>query len=376
MKLYRTSVFIIFFILNLKINAQETKRRISIFRDSTDNAYDISDWLTSKKGFLLMPAIITEPAVGYGVAATAIFFHSSYTEKKGPPSMTGVIGGATQNGTWFGGVFHIGYWKNDRLRYAGALLRSNANVDFYGSGNLGITDIENVNLNLDAWIFLQQIKARVGESNFFAGGKYLLGKTDNTFAVPVDLPEFNGVEFSSRLSEASVLLNYDSRNNIFSPSSGFFVQFTGTYSDTWFGGDALYGRVGVDAIGYFPASERLNVGLRYGSNYTIGDVPFYARPSVQLRGAPATKYQDKNTLLMETEVSYNVSKRWSLLGFAGLGNAYSDIRDFENGNSVRTFGSGFRYLLARKFGAKMGMDFAASQDDFALYFVFGSSWFR
>jgi hypothetical protein len=376
MKLNKASVFILFFILCFNINAQETKRRISVFRDSTDNAYDISDWLTSKKGFLLMPTFITEPAVGYGAAATAIFFHSSYTEKKGPPSMTGVIGGATQNGTWFGGVFHIGYWKNDRLRYAGALIRSNANVDFYGSGNPGITDIESVNLNLNAWILLQQIKARMGESNFFAGGKYLLVKTDNTFAVPVDLPEFNGVKFTSTLSEASVLLNYDSRNNIFSPSNGIFIQLTGTYSDTWFGGDALYGRIGVDAIGYFPASDRLNLGLRYGSNYSLGDVPFYARPSVNLRGAPVTKYQDKNTILMEIEISYNIYKRWSLIGFAGLGTAYPNIRDFENGKSVRTVGSGFRYLLARKFGAKMGMDFAASQDDLAFYFVFGSSWFR
>ena len=32
-------------------------------------------------------------------------------------------------------------------------------------------------------------------------------------------------------------------------------------------------------------------------------------------------------------------------------------------------GTGFRYLLVRKFGAKMGVDFAASQDDFAFYIV-------
>jgi hypothetical protein len=376
MKVINILISILLFIICLNVDAQEVKKRISVFRDSTDNALDISDWLTGKKGFLLMPTIITEPAVGYGAAATAIVFHSSYTEKKGPPSMTGVIGGATQNGTWLGGIFHRGYWKQDRLRYTGALMRANANVGFYGSGDLGIADVESVNLNLNAWLFLQQMNARVGKSDFFIGGKYLILKTDNTFEVPVDIPEFSGYKFSSTLSEASVLLNYDSRNNVFSPSKGFFIQLTGSYSDTWFGGDALYGRIKVDAIGYFPAGDKINVGLRYGSNYTLGDVPFYARPVVQLRGAPFTKYQNKNTILMETEVSYNISNRWSLIGFAGIGNAYSDISNFENGKSVRTVGSGFRYLLARKFGAKMGMDFAFSQDDFAFYFVFGSSWLR
>jgi hypothetical protein len=367
---------IAFFISPFSIYAQEANKKKSVFRDTTDNAIDISDWLISKKGLLVIPTIITEPAVGYGAAAAAIYFHSSYTEKNGPPSMSGILGGGTQNGTWMGGIFHVGYWRQDRLRYMGAIVRTNANLGFYGSGRAGILENESVNLNLDAWVLLQQIKARIGKTNFFAGGKYLLLKTDNTFEVPVDLPEFNGIEFNSTLSEASVILNYDTRNNVFSPSNGFFIQLTGTYSDTWFGGDGLYGRFGVDAIGYFPASRKVMVGLRYGGNYTFGDVPFYARPMVQMRGVPLMKYQNKNTTLMETEVSVDLSKRWSIIGFAGIGNAYSSISEFDQGKSVRTLGSGFRYFLARKLGARMGMDFAASQDDFAFYFVFGSSWIR
>jgi hypothetical protein len=374
--LYKVLITILITFSHTIISAQESVKKISVFRDSTDNAYDMSDWLLSKKGFLLVPTIITEPAVGYGAAAAAIYFHSSYSAKSGPPSMTGVLGGGTQNGTWMAGVFHIGYWMHDRLRYAGAVARTYANVGFYGSGNQDQVENGPVNLNLDAWILFQQLKGRIAATSFFIGGKYMLLKTDNTFEVPIDIPEFDGSEFSSTLSEASVLLNYDTRNNVFSPTKGFFIQLTGTYSDTWFGSDALYGRIGVDAIGYFPASKRVMIGLRYGSNYTLGDVPFYARPMIQMRGVPLMKYQDKNTTLMETEVSVDVSRRWSLLGFAGIGNAYSKISEFENGKSVRTTGGGFRYLLARKFGAKMGMDFAASQDDFAFYFVFGSSWLR
>jgi hypothetical protein len=368
--------FIILSFHGLNTLAQETIKKIGAFRDSTDYAYDMSDFLINKKGFLLMPTIITEPAVGYGVAAAAIFFHSSYTEKNGPPSMTGILGGGTQNGTWMGGVFHIGYWMHDRLRYAGGVLRTNANLGFYQTGNLAAINDAQVNLNLDAWVLLQQIKGRIKTSDFFIGGRYLLMITDNTFEIPVDYPEFEGVEFSSTLSEASLLLNYDTRNNIFSPTKGFYIQLSGTYSDNWLGGDALYGRLALDGIGYFPATKRVMVGLRYSSNYSLGDVPFYARPIVQLRGAPLMKYQDKNTTVMETEVSVDVYKRWSLVGFAGMGNAYKSISEFEEGKSVRTLGSGFRYLIARKFGMKMGIDFAASQDDYGIYIIFGTSWLR
>jgi len=376
MRAQRVLKIMLFCISVSNLNAQEVQKKIPVFRDSTDFAYDMSNFLIHKKGLLIVPSIITEPAVGYGAAVAAIFFHSSYTEKNGPPSMSGIIGGGTQNGTWMAGAFHVGYWKQDRLRYTGAVARTNANLGFYGPGFAAALNNEPINLNLDAWLLLQQIKARIGNSGFFIGTKYLLFDTYNTFEMPIDIPEYEANEFSATLSEASLLFNYDTRNNVFSTSKGFYISLSGTYSDTWFGGEGTYGRIAMEAIGYFPASKRLTFGLRYASNYTLGDVPFWARPMVQMRGVPLMKYQNRNTTLMETEVSVDVSKRWSLIGFAGIGNAYESYGEFENGNGVRTMGSGFRYLLARKFGAKMGMDFAKSQDDFAFYFVFGSAWLR
>jgi len=370
-------LYLVFFIgyFNL-LQAQEPTEKVSLFKDSTDGAYDISNWLLKKEGFLLIPSIITEPAVGYGAMATAVYFHSSYSEKHGPPSMSGVIGGGTENGTWMVGVFHVGYWKNDRTPVYGAVARTDANIGFYGSG--AITDLtgESINLNMDAWILLQQLKGRIGRSNFFVGGKYLLLDTENTFEVPVDEPEFHGAELSSVLSEASLILNYDSRNNVFSPTKGFFIDWSGTYSDDWMGGDGLYGRMGIDLLSYLRATDNLLVSMRIESNYTFGNVPFYARPMVQLRGAPLMKYQNKNTSVFEAEVDWKVYRRWSLIGFTGIGNAYSSLSEFDKGKSVRNYGSGFRYILARKFGAKMGMDFAFTQDDFAFYFVFGTAWLR
>ena len=91
---------ILFVFACLSINAQEKIKTQSIFRDSLDNAYDMSNWLINKKGVLIIPTVITEPAVGYGIAGGGLFFHSSYSEKLGPPSISGVLGVYTQNGTW------------------------------------------------------------------------------------------------------------------------------------------------------------------------------------------------------------------------------------------------------------------------------------
>jgi len=63
-KFLALAVFPFLFFINM--NAQEKAKPLSSFRDSIDNKIDISDWLITKKGVLLMPTIITEPAVGYG----------------------------------------------------------------------------------------------------------------------------------------------------------------------------------------------------------------------------------------------------------------------------------------------------------------------
>jgi hypothetical protein len=290
--------------------------------------------------------------------------------------MTGVLGGGTQNGTWMAGAFHIGYWFHDRVRYMGALARTYANVGFYGSGYIPSLADAPVNLNLDAWIVAQQIKFRVAETDLFLGGRYIYLKTENTFALPIDMPEFDSIRFSANLSEATVVVNFDSRDNIFTPTKGFFLETSGTYSDTWMGGQDLYGRLAVRLIGYFPATPRLVLGVRHESSYSLGNVPYWARPIIVMRGVPKMRYQNNNTLTMEAELNWNVYQRWYLIGFTGMGNAFSGFDKFEKGKSVSTIGTGFRYKIARKFGAQMGMDFAKSTDDFAFYIVFGCSWLR
>ncbi len=89
------------------------------------------------------------------------------------------------------------------------------------------------------------------------------------------------------------------------------------------GGEDLYGRIATRLIGYVPANEKLVLGVRQENAFTLGGVPFYARPIVMIRGAPLMKYQDKNTTVMESEINWNVHKRWNLVGFTGMGSAFS-----------------------------------------------------
>lgn len=94
-----------------------------------------------------------------------------------------------------------------------------------------------------------------------------------------------------------------------------------------------------------------------------------------LRGIPALRYQDRSTAVVETEVRWNVTPRWALIGFAGAGKAFGQRVDWTEAETVVAKGAGFRYLLARKLSLYGGLDFARGPEDRAFYIQVGGAWF-
>src|SRR6187402_1545314 len=86
------------------------KQKIS-FKDSTDHRFDLSDWVLTANGFIPIPTIITEPAVGgFGAGLFALFvdpntpyqdsIEGKLVKTRVKPNIYGVGGAYTVNGTW------------------------------------------------------------------------------------------------------------------------------------------------------------------------------------------------------------------------------------------------------------------------------------
>ena len=106
-----------------------------------------------------------------------------------------------------------------------------------------------------------------------------------------------------------------------------------------------------------------------------GDVPFYMLPFIDLRGIPAARFQDTNVGVLEAELRYDITERWSVVGFFGGGFAWGErISSFADAERPVSGGVGFRYLIARRLGIYAGIDFAQSTVDRALYIQVGSGW--
>jgi hypothetical protein len=352
-------------------------RLSDIFIDPSDGHLDMSNWLLERDGFLPVPIIITEPAIGYGGGLALVYFHDKLGSRKGsPPSVSAIAGAATENGTWFVGGGHMGIWKNDTLRYTGGLGTGLVRMDYYGrSGNLGGLNKEGIRFETDAIFLLQELQVRLRESNFFAGLGYSLADTTNRFDNhPEDLTmELPGLEFDSRSAAINVMLTYDGRDNVFSPLNGLASEVkVMLFDDTW-GSDDTFQKYLASLVYYNLLTENLVLGVRGDGKIIDGAAPFYAYPFIDMRGVKAMQYQGEKTLLGEIELRWSFTPRWALVGFGGAGKAFNE-GEKEDSDVIYSKGIGVRYLIASKLGLQVGLDVAQGPNDTAIYLQFGSSW--
>jgi len=349
------------------------------FVDPQDGAFDISQFLASRVGFLPIPIVITEPAVGFGGGLGLLFLHDHLGRRDaegkslGTPSITGIAGGYTESDTWFAGALHFGSWDHDRLRYTGVVGGAHANLDFFGTGGgpAGTSGEASLPFQLDGFGTRQELLARLSESHLFLGARYEYANTSTNFDTGV--PVLDDPSLDTAQAALAVVAQFDTRDNILSPNRGTNTRLVLSRYDEAFGGDSNYNRVDLDAPVWVPLGETLVAGLHAQANFSDDAAPFYAQPYIILRGVPALRYQGTAVLSFEGELRWNFTERWSLVGFGGLGQAVDSTADF-GGESETIFsgGGGFRYLISRVFGLRVGVDIAQGPEETAVYIQIGN----
>jgi len=259
-------------------------------KDPDDGQLDLSDWLLDQKGFLPVPIIITEPAVGFGAGVVAAFFRESIREAAShksedgrltPPDIYAIGGAATENGTWMGlGGGKVSF-EEGRYRWRGGISRMSVNLDFFGIGGQG----RPLSYNLDGWVSMQEGMLRLGQSDVWLVGRWNYLDLKNRFGVE-GVPALSNLERATRESGLGLLVEVDTRDNIFTPSRGWTGSLDATFYDPDWGGDTRFQSYRGHAFMYFPVGREFVVAGRVDGRAAEGRVPFYMLPFVDLRGVP------------------------------------------------------------------------------------------
>jgi len=362
----------------------EGQSRLSQMRDPEDGAFDLSAWLATAGGFLPIARPVTEPAVGYGAALALAFVHRppgwdieearerfENRERMDVPSASAAFGMYTASDSWAAGGGHLGIWGGGRWRYSGGLGLASLKLSIEGEvPGIGQALFD---YRLDGWGLTQSLRYRLGSTDLMVGALYTFMRMEASFSADA-LPGLDPSPRESKLGSAGLTLVYDSRNNTFTPDRGLVVSAEGRRYDTWLGGDREYWSGSARLLAYLDPIRSVVLGLRTEVAGVGEGVPFWARPSVSLRGVASGRYAGDRAGTLEGEVRWDVSRRWSLVGFGGAGWKFSDTQADDDLRWVGGGGGGFRYLLARAFGLRGGLDFAYGEDGFAFYVTTGSAW--
>ena len=370
-----------------------------IFTDKLDGNLDASRYLSENAyGFLPVPIIITDPAVDGGLGMMGLFFHESKEEQAArlktmqdesndkashslmPPSISAAFGAYTGNDSFFIGGGHLGFFNKGSIRYMGGGGYGDINVNFYGFGDLPLP--APLAINTQATAIMQTLKFKLGESAFYFGPMHryvdaqvsIINSGDLINKIPSNLRPALSTNIVT--SGAGLTVEYDSRDNFYSPTDGLKYEFNYLWFDDVFGSDVDYTLAELTALNYFKITDHWRTAIRVEANYINSDqvLPPYATPYISMRGIPAARYQGQSVALSELEVAYRINLRWELSAFAGIGKASDSFSDFSDSDSRVSKGIGFRYLIARRYDFNMGIDIAKGPEDTVFYIQAGSAW--
>src|SRR5690348_2770308 len=242
--------------------AQTTDSR---FRDPQDGKLDLSRFIAQPRAFLPIPLVVTEPAVGYGGGVAGMFVRprkDAGSEGFARPNMSVAGGLGTENGTWMAFAGDSSHWYDERLQTLGAFAGGQLNLDFYGLGDASDSLDQPVSYELDFSLALIQGNWRPkAKSPWSLGMRYIYSKVEPKLD---DEALFPGLadRIDVEISAPAAIAEYDSRNNLFTPTQGLYAESLYMLSREEFGATVDFERFQQVLMGWIPLGEDWTLGMR------------------------------------------------------------------------------------------------------------------
>lgn len=356
--------------------AQTTGSR---FRDPEDGQFDLSRFLAHPRAFLPIPLVVTEPAVGYGGGIAGMFVRprkAAGSEGYARPNMSVVGGIATENDTWMAFGADSSHWFGDRLQTLAAAGVGELHLDFYGLGDASDSLDDPISYELDVSLGMVQGNWKPkAKSPWSLGLRYVYSKVEPKLE---DQAQFPGLvdQIDIEISAPAFILEYDSRDNLFTPTRGIYAESLYMLSRESLGASQDFERFQQVLMGWIPLGKDWTLGMRGDYQWASDGTPFFLRPYIKLRGVAAMRYQGDEMASAEVEARWQFHGRWSLVGATGYGSAHTERDLYSATRDVWSGAVGFRYQLARLFGMHAGVDVGVSDGETAIYLQVGNAWFR
>lgn len=328
-----------------------------------------SDWV-------FMPIPISNPSIGTGLALTALQLFPFGGSSQ--PSLIGAGAAMTSNGTWVAGAGTQLRFKEDLWRVTFGAGVADVHYDFYGIGEAAGDLGESVPVATRTNAVFGSVLRRIGHG-FYAGAGLRYAGTETS--LDTDLPP--GPIYGSLSQElqidtvgVSLIGQYDTRDNSFSPSAGSFASLKFYRFDKALGSDLEYKLLDGDWNRYFGIGRYGVIAGRVAVCGASDDAPFFDLcqfgQKKDLRGYVSGRYRDHAMYAAQAEYRTPFFHRFGAVVFAGFGQVAPDWGHFDS-DLLTSAGAGLRFLASEKNKVTVSVDYSRVQGEDAWYFYIGDA---
>lgn len=328
--------------------------------------------------FIALPVVFKLPETGWGggVAGTTTF---SFIRDSSFAKPSQISFGATftqKKQILFFLPFTI-FYNNNRYFFSGDNGWYKYNYFYYGIGENRVPqEVFDV-----TYPRIRLVAARLIAPKTYAGLRYQYESyqvTSTQEGGELASGRVAGSDFSRTSSLGPSFLR-DSRDQVFYPRKGMFGEFYILPTSRIFGADQSFTRLYLDVANYFSLNKKLVLATNYSASALLGkQVPFSQLSllggSKKMRGVYEGFFRDKNALLGQAELRWEVWKFIGLTGFGSLG-FLGNEKDILRFNKPKyTYGAGLRITAQKKNHLNIRVDYGFSPyADGNLYLTIGEA---
>jgi hypothetical protein len=164
------------------------------------------------------------------------------------------------------------------------------------------------------------------------------------------------------------IINHDTRNHVYYPSSGFYNQIYAVFFGKALKSDYKFNLISFDIRKYVSIFNSHVLAFQTYNTFINGTPPFQMLAllggSYWMRGYYFGRYRDENMITFQTEYRFPLFWRFGAVGFAGLGDVSSEIDNFQMNEFKYTFGIGFRFMfdIQERINARLDIGFGKGRN--------------
>lgn len=364
----------IFMLLGQNSFAQEVlepERKVGVFESLFDFGDSVIDFISGEK-WAIIPAVVYSPETSLGIGARAIrvFRYQNDTSAILRPSTLPITFLYTLNNqTIF--TTELDLWANENSDYLNARIElSNFPFRYYGIGNVPVLD-EGEFYTTRFFYFHLNYERKIARG-IYLGPRYEFRADQIRDRVPGGVLEttqplgFDG----QRLSGLGLVLNHDTRDNIFQPTRGWNNSFSWMEFSSIIGSNFDFGQYVLDFRKYLNIHGQQVVALQSWWSFTSGNAPFQHLSliggSERMRGYFEGRYRDRSAMVHQAEYRVPIYRNFGMVFFGHGGQVAQESKEFNWGRFRYGGGFGFRYKLNQE-GLNIRLDIAFG-DQRAFYF--------